>query len=41
MIVVNKGKFDREGQWMWPARTLKAADWKELDELGYTRDGDN
>jgi hypothetical protein len=41
MICVNKGKFDREGQWMWPARTLKAADWKELDELGYTRDGDN
>ena len=36
MIVMNKGKFDREGLWMYPSRTLTRADWKELDDLGYT-----
>ena len=36
MIVMNKGKFDREGLWMYPSRTLTQADWKELDDLGYT-----
>jgi len=41
MICVNKGRFDREGLWMWPARTLSKEDWRELDELGYTRDGGN
>jgi hypothetical protein len=35
-IVVNKGKLDRSGAWMFPARTLKQADWKGLDDLGYT-----
>lgn len=36
-IVVNKGQFDPEGQWMRPARTLSFSDWAELDDLGYTR----
>jgi len=35
-IVVNKGKFDTEGRWMYPPRTLTQADWRELDDLGYT-----
>lgn len=35
-IVVNKGKFDRDGKWMYPARTLTPQDWAELDLLGYT-----
>ena len=35
-IVVNKGKFDRTGSWMYPARTLSELDWQELDKLGYT-----
>jgi hypothetical protein len=37
LVTVNKGKFDRAGEWMYPARTLYPADWKELDDLGYTR----
>lgn len=36
MIVMNKGRFDREGQWMYPARSLSLKDWQELDALGYT-----
>lgn len=36
-IAMNKGKIDRTGAWMYPARTLKPEDWKELDDLGYTR----
>jgi hypothetical protein len=35
-IAMNKGKLDRTGGWMYPARTLRRADWEELDELGYT-----
>jgi hypothetical protein len=37
LIAVNKGKLDRTGSWMFPARTLSAMDWKELDNLGYTQ----
>jgi hypothetical protein len=37
-IVVNKGRLDRYGGWMFPARTLKQSDWAELDELGYTKE---
>lgn len=36
LIAVNKGKMDRTGGWMFPARTLKDSDWQELDRLGYT-----
>jgi len=36
MIAVNKGKLDRTGAWMYPARTLSQSDWDELDKLGYT-----
>jgi hypothetical protein len=36
MIVMNKGKLDRSGSWMYPARTLSQSDWGELDKLGYT-----
>lgn len=39
-IVVNKGEFDRKGQWMFPPRTLSAEDWEELDKLGYTTQGE-
>jgi len=35
MIVVNKGQFDKEGQWMRPARTLSEENWKGLAKLGY------
>jgi len=38
MIVVNKGKLDRTGAWMFPARTLSQSDWDELDKLGYTQE---
>lgn len=34
MIVVNKGKLDTAGRWMWPARTLDAEDWADLAEAG-------
>jgi hypothetical protein len=34
-IVMNKGKLDTHGQWMYPPRTLKTEDWKTLVELGY------
>ena len=37
MICMVKGKLDRTGSWMYPARTLSAMDWKELDNLGYTQ----
>lgn len=36
MIVVNKGEFDRKGEWMYPSRTLAPDDWADLDILGYT-----
>jgi hypothetical protein len=36
MIVVNKGKFDKQGAWMFPQRSLRPGDWKQLEELGYT-----
>lgn len=35
MIVMNKGKFDRQGHWMFPARSLRMEDWMELISLGY------
>lgn len=38
MIVMNKGQFDRQGLWMFPARTLSNWDWQELDALGYCRE---
>ena len=38
MIVVNKGKFDRKGLWMYPSRTLSNRDWEELDSLGCCRE---
>ena len=31
MIVMNKGRFDRDGLWMRPARTLTESDWQELE----------
>lgn len=34
LIACNKGKLDREGGWMFPSRTLKTEDWKELDVMG-------
>lgn len=34
-IVMNKGKLDVTGEWMYPARTLKQDDWRNLAELGY------
>jgi len=36
MIVMNKGKIDYEGKWMFPARSLSGTDWMELNRLGYT-----
>jgi hypothetical protein len=36
LVAMNKGKLDRSGGWMFPARTLTRADWQELDTLGYT-----
>lgn len=36
IVAVNKGKLDRTGSWMFPARTLVQEDWDELDQLGYT-----
>jgi hypothetical protein len=42
LVAVNKGKLDRTGAWMYPARTLAQSDWDELDKLGYTIEpGDN
>ena len=38
-IVMNKGVLDKEGAWMQPARTLKRADWRDLQELGYLESG--
>lgn len=35
-IVVNKGQFDRTGEWMRPARSLSSSDWAELDQNGFT-----
>ncbi len=32
MIVVNKGKVDRSGNWMYPARTFYPVDWKDLED---------
>ncbi len=36
LVVVNKGQFDKTGNWMVPARTLYPEDWRELDEQGFT-----
>lgn len=36
-IVVNKGKLDMEGRWMYPARTLTDGDWQELEAAGCLR----
>lgn len=35
MILMNKGKIDKTGGWMFPARSLKMEDWTELAALGY------
>lgn len=35
MILMNKGKIDKTGGWMFPARSLKLEDWTELAALGY------
>lgn len=35
-IVMNKGKIDKTGGWMYPPRTLYPDDWKELETIyGY------
>lgn len=36
-IVVNKGKMDKLGGWMFPQRHLSLSDWKELEDLGYDK----
>jgi len=34
MIVMNKGKFDPSGSWMYPSRTLRVEDWASLKQAG-------
>ena len=34
MILVNKGRVDPSGSWMFPARTLKTQDWDDLKTAG-------
>ena len=36
-IVVNKGEFDKTGEWMYPPRTLSPNDWIDLEKLGYCK----
>lgn len=38
MIVMNKGKLDLQGDWMYPSRRLTQADLRELSILGYLND---
>ena len=35
LIAMNKGRIDKSGGWMYPARTLSMQDWTELAALGY------
>lgn len=35
MILMNKGRVDKSGSWMFPARSLSMDDWSELAALGY------
>jgi len=39
MIMVNKGQFDRTGQWMYPPRTLSTQDWDDLKSNGCLPEG--
>lgn len=38
-IMIRAGKFERDGNWMYPARQLCDQDYNDLDQLGYTKPG--